>query len=136
MSKLLRYRFALLISMIIIIPMGYFIRFAANGWINDFLGSLAYETFWILLVAFLFPRLSLAWTAVGVCLATCAIEFLQLWQHPWYLAAKATFVGRLVLGNGFTWADFPPYFVGSGIGWLWAKGLNKREARSHFNSNS
>jgi hypothetical protein len=126
MSKLLQYRIALLIGMLIVIPMGYFIRFAANGWLNDFLGSLAYETFWILLLTFLFPKWSLGKITLGVCLGTCAIEFLQLWQHPWYLAAKATFVGRLVLGNSFTWADFPPYFVGSSVGWLLVKILKAK----------
>jgi hypothetical protein len=33
------------------------------------------------------------------------------------------------LGNAFTWADFPSYFVGSFLGWLWVRWL-KRSAKA------
>ena len=75
-----KYRVALLISIVVIVPLGYAVRFhgLAPEWLNDSFGSIAYEIFWILLVALLFPQASPLWTAVGVCLATCALEFLQL----------------------------------------------------------
>jgi glycopeptide antibiotics resistance protein len=117
-----QYRFALLICIIIIVPVGYIVRFAKEPgplWLHDFLGAIAYEIFWILLYAFFFPKASSRWTAIGVCLATCALEFLQLWQPPFLQAIRATLPGRLVLGNSFTWSDFISYFVGSFAGWLW-----------------
>ncbi len=60
-----KYRIALLISLITIVPIGYMIRFhgSAPEWLNDLFGSIAYEIFWILLVAFLFPQASPLWTA-------------------------------------------------------------------------
>jgi glycopeptide antibiotics resistance protein len=123
------YRLALLISIIIIVPLGYIIRFAKEPgplWLHDLLGSVAYEIFWILLVALLFPKASPRWTAIGVCLATCVIEFLQLWQPPFLQALRATLPGRLVLGNTFFWSDFISYFLGSFAGWFWIYLLHKK----------
>jgi hypothetical protein len=91
--------------------------------VHDILGSLAYEIFWVLFIAFLIPKKSIIWVAVGVCLATCAVEFLQLWTPPFLQMLRSTLPGRLVLGNSFTWWDFPPYFLGSFMGWLWARSL-------------
>jgi hypothetical protein len=113
----LKYRLALLFCIIVIVPTGYLIRFAeTGGWISDFLGSVAYEMFWIALVALLCPKLSPLWIAIGVFFVTCGLEFLQLWQPAWLQAVRATLPGRLVLGNTFVWTDFLSYGVGSGLG--------------------
>ena len=122
----LRYRAALLAGIVVVVPLGYVVRFSfwlGLEWLHDALGSIAYEIFWILLVTFFIPKKSVVWVAVGVCLATCAVEFLQLWQHPLLKMLHSTIPGRLVLGNSFTWWDFPPYFVGSFLGWLWVRSL-------------
>ena len=116
-----KYRLVLLVSMIIIVPFGYIVRFSQGlnpAWLHDVLGSIAYEIFWILLFAFMLPKVSPLRIAIGVCIATCAIEFLQLWKAPFLEAARKTLPGRLVLGNTFIWADFPVYFIGSFFGWL------------------
>jgi len=126
-----KYRITLLISIIVIVPLGYAVRFhgPAPEWLNDSLGSIAYEIFWILLVALLFPQASPLWTAVGVFFTTCALEFLQLWQSPLLQTMRATLPGRLVLGNTFTWSDFPSYFIGSVLGWLWMRSCLARYHR-------
>lgn len=107
-------------------------RFAQEpgpAWLHDALGSVAYELFWILLVVLFFPTVSARWVAIAVCVATCGLEVLQLWQHPILQAMRATLVGRLVLGNTFTWSDFPAYVVGSALGWLWVRSLRLRFTR-------
>ncbi|MEA5572069.1 DUF2809 domain-containing protein [Calothrix sp. UHCC 0171] len=122
----MKYRLALFISIIVIVPFGYFVRFSQGlglPWLQDFLGSVAYEIFWILLVAFLYRQASPQKIAIGVFLATCGIEFLQLWQPPFLQAVRSTLIGRLVLGNTFVWSDFIAYFVGSLAGWLWLRSL-------------
>jgi len=114
--------------MSVITPMGYIIRFAQPPtfvWLNDALGSIAYEIFWILFVAFLLPRTSLRAIAISVCLTTCGLEGLQLWRPPFLEAARATVAGRLVLGNTFSWIDFPFYIIGSWLGWLWARSVQR-----------
>ena len=52
---------------------------------------------------------------------TCALEVLQLW-HPWFLEkVRSTFLGKALIGTTFVWWDFPHYFLGSLIGWVWLK---------------
>ncbi|MEG4322036.1 MULTISPECIES: DUF2809 domain-containing protein [unclassified Microcoleus] len=125
--RFFKYRIALLIGIIVIVPLGYVVRFshgAAPEWFKDYFGGIAYEMFWISLVVFIWPRFSQNRAAVAVCLATCAIEFLQLWKPPFLQAIRATLPGRLVLGNTFSWSDFPSYFLGSFLGWLWVRWLH------------
>ena len=127
-SWFLKNRLMLLVSMSVIAPIGYAIRFAQGPipeWLKDAIGGLAYEIFWVLLVVFLFPRAVLRLVAIGVCLSTCGLECLQLWHPPLLEAARATLAGRLVLGNTFSWLDFPPYFLGSWLGWLWVRSAQK-----------
>jgi len=126
-DRVFKYRLTLLISILLIVPLGYVVRFYgfAPEWFNDLFGSVAYEIFWILLVALLFPQALPFWTAVGVCLATCVIEFLQLWHPPFLEAMRATLPGRLVLGNNFSWSDFLSYFIGSFLGWVWMQALRQ-----------
>lgn len=124
-----RYRLALLISMIVIIPIGYSGRFYLSPeleWLRNWIGNLAYECFWVLFVMFLLPQIPPFRAAVAVCLASFAVEFLQLWQPPWLQALRATLFGKLVLGNSFYRADFPQYVVGSLLGWLWVSLLPGR----------
>lgn len=127
--NLRKYRVALLISLCLIVPFGYMIRFSQGPmpeWLNDALGSVAYEIFWILLIGFCFPTMPVLTIAIAVFLATCGLEFLQLWHPAWLTTARATLPGRLVLGNSFSWTDFPAYWLGSVAGWLWVKTLATR----------
>ncbi|HEY9807477.1 MAG TPA: DUF2809 domain-containing protein [Candidatus Obscuribacterales bacterium] len=121
----LKYRIALSLSLLAIAPLGYWVRFSGFGpaWFHDGAGSVAYEIFWIFLAAFFLPTAAPSKIAVGVCLATCGLEFLQLWQPPWLQALRATLPGRLVLGNTFTWSDFFSYFIGSFGGWVGLRSL-------------
>jgi hypothetical protein len=123
------YRIALLIGIALIIPLGYSVRFATNlgmPLLQDIIGSLAYQMLLMFLVAFFFPRISLAKIAVWVCVASCVGELLQLWQPPLLQTIRATWLGRIVLGNTFTLSDFPPYAVGSFLGWLGLKWLRRK----------
>lgn len=126
------YRVALLVSAILLVPIGYVVRFSEISgapWLSDVLGSIAYEIFWVVLVLFCLPKLSPLKAAIGVCLATCVIEFAQLWKPPFLEMIRATLPGRLVLGTTFLWSDFPAYFVGSGLGWGWARSLRRLQYR-------
>jgi glycopeptide antibiotics resistance protein len=131
------YRLALLVCIVLIIPFGYSIRFASGlglPLLQDIIGSLAYQVLLMLLVAFFYPRLSLAKVAVGVFIFSAAIEFLQLWQSPFIQAVRATWAGRVILGNTFTWADFPPYALGCLLGWVGLRSLRQRFTHSRTES--
>jgi glycopeptide antibiotics resistance protein len=127
------YRLALLAGMVLIIPFGYSVRFSTGlnlPVLQDVVGSLAYQVLIMFLVAFFYPRLSLAKIAIGVFIFSAAIEFLQLWQAPWIQAIRATWAGRVILGNTFLWADFPPYALGCLLGWVGLRSLRQRFTRS------
>lgn len=116
-------RFHLILSVVALIPLGLWVRFQGPGleWLNDAFGSILYELFWIGLVATIWPYWPPAWIAVGVCLVTCVLKAMQLLDWPLLQALQATWPGRLILGNTFTWSDFPPYFIGSSLGWVWLR---------------
>jgi hypothetical protein len=120
-----RFRLTAVFSLITLVPLGYWLRFLAPGpaWLNDALGSVAYEIFWILLFSLFLPTVSPLWIAIGVFWATCGIEVLQLWRSPFLEAARATLLGRLILGNTFNWNDFPAYAIGSILGGFWVRSL-------------
>jgi glycopeptide antibiotics resistance protein len=120
-------RLVFLVNILAIVPLGYIIRFSPSlpEYIRDPVGGVAYEIFWILLVLFIYPPANRRLSAIGVCLATCAIEFLQLYQPPWLQAIRATLPGRLILGTDFIWSDFPVYVLGCYLGWLWTKALDR-----------
>jgi len=128
-SSYKNYRAALLVSIALIIPIGYSVRFSTSlgmPSLQDIVGSLAYQILLMFLVAFFYPRTSLAKIAVGVCVASSAGELLQLWQPPLLQTIRATWIGRIILGNTFTLSDFPPYAVGSFLGWLGLRWLRRK----------
>jgi hypothetical protein len=115
-----------LISLLIIVPVGFYSKLYAGpaaNWVNNSLSGAFYEIFWCLLI-FLFWDKGQPWIiAASVLVATCLLEFLQLWHPPFLEFMRSYFIGQAVLGTSFTWSDFPYYFLGCGIGWLWLSWL-------------
>jgi hypothetical protein len=111
-----------LIVVVLAIPLGIALKFydgPARWWVNNWASSIAYEIFFISLVFFFWPRPDrIGRIAVGVCLATCGLEFLQLWKSSWLEAVRSTFVGQSLLGSTFVWWDLPAYPLGCLLGWL------------------
>ncbi len=111
-----RLKFALCLLLTVLLGVGTFLlRGTAMDGIADFVGGALYVIALIFFILTLAPRL--AESPLRICtiafLITCAIECLQLW-HPSFLESiRATLPGRLILGNTFSWIDFPVYFVGA-----------------------
>jgi hypothetical protein len=123
-----RHSKAFLLSFAILIPAGFYTKHfqsATAAWIKASLGGAFYEIFWCLLAGLLLPRVKSRTIALWVLGATCAIEFLQLWHPPALEAVRATFIGATILGSSFDWSDFPYYFLGSALGWLWLYGIRR-----------
>jgi hypothetical protein len=81
------------------------------------------------LLSLVLPGTNTGKIAAGVLAATCVLEFLQLWHPPFLEALRSNFLGATILGTTFDWTDFPYYFAGSGIGWLWLNML--RQGHKH-----
>lgn len=111
-----------LLVLAVVVPLGFALKeYGGPGrwWVNNWGASFAYEVFFLALAFLIVPRPArLAALALGVCLTTCALEFLQLWKPPWLEAIRSTFVGRAVLGHTFSWLDLPAYPLGCLIGWF------------------
>jgi len=120
----------ILTSLMMVVPVGLYgkrgYRGPAEAWVHDSLGGVFYEIFWALVAALLLPRVRASRIATGVLLATCILEFLQLWHPPLLEAARSHFIGRTILGTFFDWSDFPYYFAGSALAWLWLRTIGRR----------
>ena len=118
-----RIRISTLLAMIVVAIVGVLAKTyqgPAAVWVNHYgPASMAYEVFFMLFAFLLVPRRSaIVPIAVIVCVATHVLEFAQLWQPPWLQTARDTLLGRTLLGNDFSWWDFPAYFIGCGLGIL------------------
>ena len=118
-------------SLTVIVPVGFYTKFydgPASDWVNNSLGGVFYVIFWCLLLFFLFPG-ARTWTiALGVLLVTCVLEFAQLWHPPALTLIRSHFLGATLLGNTFSWIDFPYYLGGAAVGWAWISQLQHKFA--------
>jgi hypothetical protein len=115
-----------LISIAIVVPAGLYGKFYKGPgalWVNDSLGGVFYEILWCLVLGLCLPRWKAARIATAVLTTTCMLEFLQLWHPPFLEWLRSYFLGRTILGSYFDWWDFPYYFAGSALGWLWLRGI-------------
>jgi hypothetical protein len=87
------------------------------AWISDSVGGVLYVVFWILVLMAARPTTRPVVAALGVLAVTSLLEALQLWHPAWLAPVRATFVGHALLGNTFSWLDYPYYALGAMIGW-------------------
>lgn len=114
------------VSFLVIVPLGFSTKFylgSGQSWVRDSLGGVFYEIFWCLVVYLFCRKLRIGVIVAIVLVVTCCLEFLQLWHPPFLEYLRSNFIGRTTLGTSFSWSDFPYYFIGCGIGWLWLKKL-------------
>jgi Protein of unknown function (DUF2809) len=116
----------LFISLILATALGFFFKYYqgefAQEWMNNSGAAIWYEVFWCLFFFWFIPtKTAIVAIPLWVFGITCLLEFLQLWRTPILLSARATLVGRLLLGTTFSWWDFLYYAIGSSIGWLWLR---------------
>jgi hypothetical protein len=84
--------------------------------IPSFMAEYAGDTLWAAMVFFglalLLPKRSTCALAVSALAVAFAVEFSQLYHVPWLDAIRSTWLGALVLGQGFLWSDLVCYTVG------------------------
>ncbi|MFH1278602.1 MAG: DUF2809 domain-containing protein [Candidatus Eisenbacteria bacterium] len=118
----------ILLSLLLVTAVGFGCKFyggPAAGWVRNSLAGAFYEIFWCLSIFLVRRRPSPAKIALSVFAVTTALEFLQLVRHPALEPIRANFVGQALVGNQFTWADFPYYVAGCFAGWVWMKKLKR-----------
>ena len=82
------------------------------GGIPLFIGDILWAVMIFFITRFLFLHANIK-TLVIMSLAICyLVEISQLYQAEWINVIRATLLGRLVLGQGFSWGDLISYSVG------------------------
>ena len=61
---------------------------------------------------FLFINQRLERIAIATLVISFAVEFSQLIRWEWLVAFRSTFIGHMLLGQGFVWWDLLAYSVG------------------------
>ncbi|MCF4966857.1 ribosomal maturation YjgA family protein [Nostoc sp. CMAA1605] len=118
----IRWRTIFSLAIILLIGLLYSHYRYSVGWLNQEMGGIFYEIFWCLFAFLLIHNRSSVWQIpLWVLIITCLIEFLQLWHPPFLNWVRSFWWGKMLLGTAFTWSDFPYYFIGSGLGWLWLR---------------
>ena len=125
-------RLLTLFIMAALIPLGLASKLytgTGQAWVHGHLGGVIYVLFWCLAALLLWPRARPWRIASAVLLATCALEFLQLWQPTWLQQVRGTFMGAALLGTSFVWWDFLYYVLGCTGAWLLMRRLKKSRER-------
>ena len=123
-----------IVLLIIIIPIGFYSKLytgLGNEWVNNKLGGVFYEIFWCLVLYIIFPKVKPFKIGIWVFLITCILEFAQLLNNGFLEIIRSNFIGQTIFGNSFTWTDFPYYFIGSVLGYLILKKLEKHNLHSN-----
>ncbi len=110
---------------LLLIPVGFAVKFGLTGWGLRYGGAIFYEIFWILILRFFLPQWSPLRCAVTVFVATSLLEMLQLWHPFWLEWLRSHFLGRVLIGTSFDPVDFAYYFVGSAAGFGYLRRLVK-----------
>lgn len=129
MPSVIKIRRRTILSLAIILSIGLlYSRYRYSvGWLNQEIGGIFYEIFWCLLAFLFVPTRSSVWQIpLGVLVITCLIEFMQLWNPLFLNWLRSFWWGKMLIGTAFSWADFPYYFIGSGLGWLWLRQIMRK----------
>lgn len=112
-----RIRSRYLLALAAIIALGLLSRRVA--WLPNSVGDM----FWAMMVFCFVRLLFIRWrtllvvaTALGI---SFAVEFSQLIRWSWLCRFRSTFVGHMLLGQGFMWQDLVAYIVGVGLLYLY-----------------
>ena len=123
----MKFRVLVILSILVITPLGFATKFyygPGETWIQIYAGGILYEIFWMLIIAFVFPRLHDLLNAGIVFSATSILEFVQLWQPPILEALRSNFLGATIVGVGFDPWDFLYYAIGCLLGFFLLRGYH------------
>ncbi len=124
-----RRRIQIAIALVVVIAIGLATRSSRIPWpafVAQNFGDALWTVAVYLSLAFVFvkrPAWQLALTALVI---SYVVECAQLLTMPWLVSLRATLPGRLLLGSGFVWADFPRYTAGALLGFGLDVGLLRR----------
>ena len=85
-------------------------------WIRFYISGIIYVMFWCLFFFLFWPgKKNIFRIPLAVFVATCALEFLQIWKPAFLQSFRSTLLGSALLGTSFVWLQFPYYVAGAAI---------------------
>lgn len=123
-------RIKILLCLAVTVPVGFCVKFYSGpgaGWCNAYGAAIFYEIFWCLAAFFFFTaRRNIPVIAAAVFIITCILETLQLWHPPLLETVRSVPPGAWLIGSSFDWLDFPHYVLGSGLGWVIMRMIDRK----------
>lgn len=102
-----------------LLALGVIIAFGLLSRRVPWLPNSAGDMFWSMMVYCFIRLIFISWRPLlvaSVALSVSfAVEFSQLIRWPWLCQFRSTFVGHMLLGQGFMWQDLVAYFIGVGL---------------------
>ena len=89
------------------------------------IGDVLYAVMVYLIIRMLFLNHKSSHIAIISLIFCFLIECSQLYQAPWIIEIRKTFIGHHLLGQGFLWSDLIAYFFGTGFAFLLDRKIKK-----------
>ena len=96
-------RLTYLCAILVLIPIGLLSR--RIGWFPDACGDALWSMMVFCCWRIVLVRSKLSVVAIASLISAYAVEFSQLVKDDWLDRFRATFVGHMMLGQGFLWTD-------------------------------
>lgn len=108
-----------------VIAIAVFIVLGLSSRKVDFLPAETGDGLWAMMVMYLirlvFIRQRLKYIALAALAISFLVEFSQIIQWEWLVAFRSTFIGHMMLGQGFVWWDLPAYAIGIFVAYIIAR---------------
>jgi hypothetical protein len=86
-----------------------------EAWVHGYAGDILFASFWVFGWKTAKPDAPATRVALLVFAACCLVEFTQLIHTPGLDRFRRTFLGHLLLGSGFEFADLAYYAMGAAL---------------------
>jgi hypothetical protein len=117
-ARLRRWHLALALGAAVALGLGAKLyRGPLEAWVRQESNGVFYAAAQCFALLWIRPTLAPAKAAVSGCLASCAVELLQLWHPEPLERVREMTLGRLILGRHFDAWDFPYYALGAALAW-------------------
>ena len=99
-----------LIGIIVLIPLGLYSRHLK--WIHEETGDALWAMMVFCLWRIILVKQSLRLVAIISLTHSFLVEFSQILRWSWLVSFRSTFIGHMMLGQGFLWTDLLAYLIG------------------------
>ena len=99
-----------LVGIIVLIPIGLYSRHISllPDEVGDALWAMMVFCFWRIILV----KKGLLFVALISLVHSYLVEFSQLIRWPWLESFRSTFIGHMMLGQGFLWIDLLAFLIG------------------------